>query len=103
MKVYTQITKEEGYQIYSLMKSGHSIREISAVMEFNKTTINQDFFNTVIFVDNVQSKPETWQIIVVKRNFSHAFRSKLADGFNDFLSKNRICSRSVAGCRCRNE
>jgi len=42
MSSYTQLTQEERYQIYALMKAGHSQSEIAAMLERNKSTISRE-------------------------------------------------------------
>lgn len=42
MRGYTQLTQEERYQIYVLMKAGHNQSEIAAVLGRNKSTISRE-------------------------------------------------------------
>jgi len=42
MRHYTQLTCEEQYQIYSLLKAGHSRSEIARLIERDKSTISQE-------------------------------------------------------------
>lgn len=42
MSKYTQLTQEERYQIYALMKAGHSKTEIAKVLERDKSTIGRE-------------------------------------------------------------
>ena len=42
MSGYTQLTQEERYQIYALMKAGHNQSEIAAVLGRDKSTISRE-------------------------------------------------------------
>jgi len=42
MKRYTQLTREQRYQIYALKKAGHSQARIAALLEVHKTTISRE-------------------------------------------------------------
>jgi IS30 family transposase len=42
MRGYTQLAQEERYQIYALMKAGHSQSEIAAVLGRSKSTISRE-------------------------------------------------------------
>jgi transposase, IS30 family len=39
---YTQLTQEQRYQIYALLKMGHNRTEIAAVIEMHKATISRE-------------------------------------------------------------
>lgn len=39
---YTQLTQEERYQIYALLKAGHSQTEIAVILNRNKSTISRE-------------------------------------------------------------
>ena len=39
---YAQLTQEQRYQIYTLLKMGHSQIEIAEVMEAHKSTISRE-------------------------------------------------------------
>jgi IS30 family transposase len=39
MKPYAQLTQEQRYQIYALKKTGHTLSEIAAVIEMDKSTV----------------------------------------------------------------
>lgn len=40
---YTQLTQEERYQIYALMKAGHNQSEIALVLQRHKSTISREY------------------------------------------------------------
>ncbi|RCX21959.1 IS30 family transposase [Thioalbus denitrificans] len=42
MRGYTQLAQEERYQIYALMKAGHSQAEIAALLQRHKSTISRE-------------------------------------------------------------
>jgi len=42
MRVYTQLTQEQRYQIYALMKAGHSQTEIAEIVGVHKSTISRE-------------------------------------------------------------
>lgn len=42
MKLYSQLTLEQRYGIYSLLKTGHNQSEIAAVLSVNKSTISRE-------------------------------------------------------------
>jgi IS30 family transposase len=42
MSHYTQLTREERYQIYALMKAGHNQRQIAAILGRHKSTISRE-------------------------------------------------------------
>lgn len=42
MRGYTQLTQEERYQIYALMKAGHSQTEIARILGRSKSTISRE-------------------------------------------------------------
>jgi IS30 family transposase len=39
---YTQLTQEQRYQIYALLKTGHSQTDIAAIIGVNKSTISRE-------------------------------------------------------------
>lgn len=39
---YTQLTQEERYQIYALLKAGHNQTEIALMLSRHKSTINRE-------------------------------------------------------------
>ena len=41
MRVYTQLTQEQRYQIYALMKAEHKQVEIAAIVGVDKATISR--------------------------------------------------------------
>ena len=42
MRGYTQLTRDERYQIYALRKAGHSQKEIAEVLRRNPSTISRE-------------------------------------------------------------
>ena len=42
MKRYTQLTREQRYQIYALKKAGHSQNKIALLVEVHKSTISRE-------------------------------------------------------------
>jgi len=42
MRHYTQLACEERYQIYSLLKAGHSPSEIARLIQRDKSTISRE-------------------------------------------------------------
>ena len=42
MRGYTQLTRDERYQIYALRKAGHSQKEIAEVLRRNPLTISRE-------------------------------------------------------------
>lgn len=42
MRVYTQLTQEQRYQIYALMKAEHNQAEIAAIVGVDKSTISRE-------------------------------------------------------------
>ena len=42
MRTYTQLTQEQRYQIYSLMKAGHNQSEIARLINVHKSTISRE-------------------------------------------------------------
>jgi IS30 family transposase len=42
MSTYTQLTQEEQYQIYALIKAGYSQTEIASMLGRDKSTIRRD-------------------------------------------------------------
>ena len=42
MRSYTQLTRDERYQIYALRKAGHSQKEIAEVLGRSPSTINRE-------------------------------------------------------------
>ena len=42
MMNYTQLTQEQRYQIYALLKMGHNQTEIAEVIEVHKSTISRE-------------------------------------------------------------
>lgn len=42
MKSYTQLTHEQRYQIYILMKAGHTQTEVAGLLEVDKSTISRE-------------------------------------------------------------
>ena len=44
MSIYTQLTQEQRYQIYALMKAGHNQTEISAIVGVHKSTVSREIW-----------------------------------------------------------
>ena len=42
MRRYTQLTREQRYQIYALKKAGHSQNKIAELVEVHKSTISRE-------------------------------------------------------------
>lgn len=42
MSIYTQLTQEQRYQIYALMKAGHNQTEIGAIVGVHKSTVSRE-------------------------------------------------------------
>ena len=42
MKAYTQLTREERYQIYALKQAGHNQTEIAVILGRHKSTISRE-------------------------------------------------------------
>ena len=42
MRIYTQLTNEQRYQIYILMKAGHAQTQIAAIIGVHKSTISRE-------------------------------------------------------------
>ena len=42
MRQYTQLTQEQRYQIYALMKAGHNQTETARILEVHKSTISRE-------------------------------------------------------------
>jgi len=42
MRTYTQLTQEQRYQIYTLMKAGHNQSEIAQLINVHKSTISRE-------------------------------------------------------------
>jgi IS30 family transposase len=42
MRTYTQLTQEQRYQIYALMKTGHTPSEIAEVIGVHKSTVSRE-------------------------------------------------------------
>ena len=47
MRHYTQLTEHQRYQIYALMKAGHTQTEIAALIGVHKSTISRELRRTV--------------------------------------------------------
>lgn len=43
MRTYTQLTQEQRYQIYALLKAGHNQTEIAGLIHVHKSTISREF------------------------------------------------------------
>jgi len=44
MKTYTQLTREQRYQIFVLKKMGHHQTKIAELIEVHKSTISRELF-----------------------------------------------------------
>jgi transposase, IS30 family len=42
MSTYAQLTQEERYQIYALMKAGHTLTEVAELLGRHKSTISRE-------------------------------------------------------------
>ena len=42
MRTYTQLTREQRYQIYALLKAGHDQKEIAQLIKVHKSTISRE-------------------------------------------------------------
>lgn len=42
MKIYTQLTREQRYQIYALLKAGHNQTEIAHLIDVHKSTVSRE-------------------------------------------------------------
>ena len=49
MRTYTQLTREQRYQLYALLKMGHSQTEIAKVIGFRKTGFVQSLNRSITY------------------------------------------------------
>jgi DNA-binding NarL/FixJ family response regulator len=57
---YTQLTREQRYQIKALLDTGHSGTEIAQLLEIDKSTVVEKYAGTVVSAVIVPSKLMKW-------------------------------------------
>ena len=63
MRGYTQLTRDERYQIYALRKAGHSQKEIAEVLRRNPSTISRELGRNKGLKGYRPNRPTGWRRI----------------------------------------
>jgi len=100
MRGYTQLTRDERYQIYqiyALRKAGHSQKEIAEVLRRNPSTISRELGRNKGLKATVPNRPTGWRRIARRSETERGYRNQPGHVWSSCFGRTGARSRSAVG------